>query len=145
MLEWEPAHPPLPERIVAAAEMILDRRLPASYKALAQRYPGGRPARSERDEGWIACVGWLMSLDPRHGENVYEAIATLAADDEHPAPDAVPIIGDGGGNLICLDYSAGATEPAVVYWQHELYWDEGMVAVAPSFDAFLEILEREAE
>ena len=142
MLEWEAPHPPLPERILVAAELILGKRLPESYKALVKAYPGGRPVQDGPEEGWLACVGWLMSLDPRHGESVFDAIGALG-DDEQPAPDAVPIIGDGGGNMICLDYGAGTGEPTVVYWQHELFWEEGMVPVAPSFDAFLQILERE--
>ena len=139
MLRWESDDEPLPDRVIAAAEAILDRRLPASYKALVKAHGGGRPV-SEVEEGWVACVGLLMSLDPRRSENVFQAIEHL--DDQLPEP-VIPIITDGGGNMICLDYRVG-DEPAVVYWQHELDGDEAFVPVAASFDAFLEILEREA-
>ena len=140
-MRWESDDPPLPDRVITAAEMILDRALPASYKALVKAHPGGRPA-ADVDEGWLACVGLLMSLDPRHGENVFEAIANLAVDEQLP-DEVIPIIADGGGNMICLDYRAGVA-PAVVYWQHDLDGEDAFVAISGSFDAFLAILEREA-
>lgn len=140
-LAWTSDEAPLPERVITAAEMILDRTLPASYKALVKAHPGGRPA-ADAGEGWLACVGQLISLDPRRVDNVFATIGDLNADEQ--IPDAVvPVITDGGGNMICLDYRAGA-EPAVVYWQHDLDGEEAFVPIADSFDAFLAILEAEA-
>ena len=146
MLRWESDDEPLPERVIAGAELILGRRLPPGYRRLVQRFPGARPSADvDLDDGrerWLACVGVLLSLDPRRSENVFEAIASLAIDEQIPE-EVVPIAQDGGGNMICLDYRAG-DEPAVVYWQHELDGEEAFVPIEASFDAFLEILEREA-
>ena len=50
------------------------------------------------------------------------------------APHVVPFAMDGGGNLVCFDFSANG-EPAVVYWQHDEPWPP--LRVAGSFAAFL--------
>lgn len=53
------------------------------------------------------------------------------------ASHIVPFGMDGGGNLVCLDFSA-APEPAVVYWQHDEVW--APLRVAERFADFLQHL-----
>ena len=137
------------DSILTAAELILGVRLPQSYRALAQRYPSGRPLPNEftvkhRKGTWGSCVGVLLSIDPRHSGNVFQHISHLAGDDQLPA-HLVPIIDDGGGDLVCLDYRGDGSQPSVVYWAHELGGEDGLVQIASSFDEFLRILEEEGE
>ena len=148
MLKWESYFPSLPDNVVAGAELILGVKLPDGYRALAQAWPGGHPDRTDfvvnhSRRSWVSCVGALLSLDPRQPENVFQSIADLAIDSQLPA-SLLPIITDGGGDLLCLDYRGNKDEPAVVYWAHELGGDEAVVPVSPSFDSFLQLLEDEA-
>ena len=149
MLKWRSAKPPLPESVVRGAELILGYVLPSSYRSLVQQWPSGHPDRSDfpvqgggRRGSWISCVGVLLSLDPRHTDNVFECLKNLAIDDQLP-DGLLPVSDDGGGDLICLDYRHNSSAPEVVYWAHELSGEEAVVPIAPSFDAFLELLERE--
>lgn len=58
--------------------------------------------------------------------------------DEHEiGPHIVPFGMDGGGNLVCFDFSA-PSEPAIVYWQHDETW--APIQVAGSFKEFLQQL-----
>jgi hypothetical protein len=147
MLKWATDYAPLPERVLAGAELILGIALPSSYRELVQAYPGGAPETGEKAEdrpgGWLSSVGLLMSVDPRHPENVFAALEHLAVDDQLP-PGLIPIIADGGGDLICLDFRSQAGEPSVVYWAHELSGKEAVVAVAQTFAGFLGVLEAES-
>ena len=148
MLTWHSDLPPLADSVMTGAELILGFRLPESYRALAQAWPGGRPDAGElevRHPGgsWRSSVGVLLSLDPRHTDNVFECIKHLAADNQLPG-GLLPIIEDGGGDLICLDYRKGGDEPAVIYWAHELVGDDAVVGLSASFPEFLAFLEHEA-
>jgi SMI1/KNR4 family protein SUKH-1 len=144
-LSWTADNDPLPDSVVAGAELILGRKLPSAYRLLAQAWPGGHPEPNEFQvkrgrRTWTSCVGVLMSLDPRHEDNIFECIKNLAVDDQL-AHGLLPIIDDGGGDLVCLDYRS--EPPAVVYWAHELGDEEAVVPICPSFDAFLELLATE--
>lgn len=148
MLTWHADYAPLDDSVMTGAELILGLKLPGSYRALAQAWPGGRPDADEfevrhRSGSWRSSVGVLLSLDPRHTDNVFECIKHVAVDDQLPA-GLLPIIDDGGGDLICLDYREGGDEPAVVYWAHELGGDDAVVGLCSSFHEFLALLEHEA-
>jgi hypothetical protein len=145
MLEWQADQAPLPDTVVTGAELILGLKLPDSYRALAHAWPGGHPVPDEfvvpHPRGsWISCVGVLLSLDPRHSDNVFECIKHLAVDNQLPR-GLLPIIDD-GGDLVCLDYRVTSGPPAVVYWAHELGGEKAIVPVSVSFEAFLELLHQ---
>ncbi|GGS05635.1 SMI1/KNR4 family protein [Deinococcus sedimenti] len=83
-------------------------------------------------------VAVLLSADgdEMDAESVLSQWRTLQ--DEHGLePHVVPFGMDGGGNLVCFDFSAEG-EPAVVYWQHDETWPP--LPVAESFAAFLQQL-----
>jgi hypothetical protein len=147
MLTWKSQTPPLPDAVLAAAELILGVRLPDAYKSVAQQWPHGSPMESDFTVRggtlgtWRSCVGCILSLDPRHSDNVYSHVGDGVQPAGLPA-GVIPIIDDGGGDLVCLDYRTAA-EPRVVYWAHEVGGVEGIVPVADSFVAFLELLAAE--
>jgi hypothetical protein len=148
MLKWHAGQPPLSDSVVAGAELILGVKLPEPYRSLAQAWPGGHPDRDEFEvkrpgDSWRSSVAVLLSLDPRHDDNVFECLKNLSVDDQLPT-GLLPIIDDGGGDLICLDYRVAGPDPPVVYWAHELGGGDAVVAVSPSFRTFLELLEGEA-
>lgn len=128
---------------LACIEGVLRQSFPADYlevirtrnaayferQAFAVVTPHGPEQRS---------VAVLLSADgdETDAESVLSQWRTLQG--EHGfGPHVVPFGMDGGGNLVCLDFSAG--EPAVVSWQHDEAW--APIQVAASFAAFLEQLE----
>jgi hypothetical protein len=96
-------------------------------------YQHPRTGRQRQDS-----LAHLLSLRPRDEENVFEIMRGLAIDDQLPL-GVIPIGGNGGGNFIGLDYRQGYP-PSVVLWRHEEDAPESVVAVARSFDEFLDML-----
>lgn len=57
--------------------------------------------------------------------------------------NVIPFAETPGGDLICFDYSNDDTNPIVVYWDHELGFEDtekSTCFVATTFEAFIESL-----
>lgn len=124
-------------------EGVLRRSFPADYLEVIrtrnaayferQDFPVSTPDGPEERS-----VAVLLSADgdETDAESVLSQWHTLQG--EHGfGPHLVPFGMDGGGNLVCFDFSAEG-EPAVVSWQHDEAW--APIRVAESFAAFLERL-----
>lgn len=141
--EWEGCHSPIGDSIFGKAESEFGVVFPKDYKACAQLCHGGRPnnnafAFDDPDVGRMeSCIGVLLSYSEGDPENIFAAYARLR--DSLPA-GAVPIADDGGGDFVCLDYSRGEA-PTIGYWHHG---ESGLLLLAPSFEAFLDMLYDES-
>ncbi|PIG95909.1 SMI1/KNR4 family protein [Deinococcus sp. UR1] len=98
-----------------------------------QEFPVVTPDGSEDKS-----VAVLLSADgdEMDAESVLGQWRTLQ-DEYGLEPHVVPFGMDGGGNLVCFDFSDDG-EPAVVYWQHDETWPP--ILVADSFTEFLQQL-----
>jgi hypothetical protein len=141
--------PALAEEDVRSAEQRLGRRFPEDYRRFLLRNNGGKPVpecfrmRSLKDgteaEG---AVGWFFGLNT--GNPNIDIEDNLRVYDLRTPSRFVPIATDPGGNLICLS-TQGSDFGAVYFWDHEseldqgnVAGDEGVYAIAPAFQAFLE-------
>jgi hypothetical protein len=144
-IEWQNAPTnPLSEDMLHGAELLFGVTLPADYRECVRVNHGGHP--QPRDftvrgvtGSWGSCLAVLLSLDWRRPENVWSVLAGLAVDGQFP-DGLFPIAGDGGGDLLCLDFRGRPAGPAVVYWSHEVGGEEGVVPVAGSFGELLSFL-----
>jgi len=136
-------------------EAKLGHQLPEDYAAFLLTFNKGavhfgKPVRFRLSGGELS--GWIY-LDAFH---------SLLLEDRAPGYDLwhkyrsheglipaylLPIIGDGLGSYACVAIS-GPRRGAVFFWEHELIdydseepTDEGVFFVAPSFDAFLDLIE----
>lgn len=87
----------------------------------------------------IAAVGGYRAVTPIWNEHTgwRDGEARLAA---LLKADAVPIFGDGCGNLFGLDLSAGASPPTVYLFDHEFDFATAEYAAGSSLGAFLLVL-----
>jgi cell wall assembly regulator SMI1 len=136
VLSWQFTTEPLSEKLVRSSEKALGVTFPVDYRACVRENAGGRPEPS----GFAATlpdgrtirsqVGLLLTLDPRDDENVLAARDFLAK--TAALPDRVlPVIDDGEGRFVCLDFRSGP--PTVAFWAK----DVGLTPVAASFAEFL--------
>ncbi|HHB13234.1 MAG TPA: SMI1/KNR4 family protein [Chromatiales bacterium] len=140
---------PVSLEAIEAFERKMSVRFPASYKALLSAHNNLYPRCSSFD----FVNPWGM-LD-RRGVIFYgfetddENIEDFQPDGSHEEAPIVAIGEDGGGDQVCFDYRdcPGTDDPPVVFLYHDLWWpDEAgewhrvIWPIAPSFDAFLEML-----
>lgn len=115
---------------IAAAERELDVKLVGSYRKFLQIF------------GWLEVdsteVFGLGADVPKHLDLV--AITQSERTEMRPRlrKNLVPVMNDGGGNLLCIDLTSGNNEgPPVVFWDHELGPDQEPELYAPTFEEWL--------
>jgi len=139
--------PPTTEADIREFEAKLGHRLPEDYVAFLLRFNEGgvrfgKPVRSRVTEN--ETPEWV-SLD-----TIYplEDLWTVYRLHEGLIPAyLLPVIDNGLGSYVCVAVS-GPKRGAVFFWEHELIdydskepTDQGVFFVAPSFDAFLDLIE----
>jgi len=147
---------PVDISVIEGFERRMGVAFPRSYKELIAAHNNLYPEKPE-----FAFVGPWGTPESRsirfwgYG-NVYERIdegqPCLIDPDDGEVQGVIAIGDDGGGDEICFDYRdcPGTDDPAVVFLYHDLWWpDEAgewrrvIWPIAPSFDAFLEMLHEE--
>jgi hypothetical protein len=114
--------------------------LPADYRACVRENHGGAPEPagfvfvSPDGQEVASQVSLLLTLDSREDENVLSTTRDLKAEGRLPE-GLVPIIDDGGGNYVCLDYGKGT--PGIVH----LSIASQVTHLAESFTEFLQKLK----
>jgi hypothetical protein len=148
---WENAHPPASEEMIATVERVLGVRFPEDFRSIIPTAHGGSPAPVSRfryadpDLGHVGTsLGAVMSFDAASSDYILKRHAILAGEGIIPAL-VVPFGEDGGGDFMAFDFRGHAADPPVVYVSHESATEanegENVYPLAPSFTAFLEMLE----
>jgi cell wall assembly regulator SMI1 len=140
IISWRRMREPLPERMIRGAELLFGVSFPKDYREHLEIYHDASPHPSRflvKDSplgAFGGCFGVLLTLDPRSEENVFTYMGREAWPD-----GVIPIVQDGGGNLLCLDYRHDPQRlcPSVIYWIHEL-GDEGFFPLCPTFSDLIQ-------
>lgn len=149
------ASPPTAGRI-ARFEDFHDVALPVAFKDFLRAGNGGVPAAGEfRQGGRERLIERALSLlekgdRDRLPQGEYEIgvvmtqLGARLCDDEDwiGGSQIVPIAALFAGDFVCLDYRGDRANPSVAVWDHERSKDfkPHLETVAPSFDAFLQML-----
>lgn len=130
---------------VAGLEEIqktLSIRFPDDYVQCAIENNGGTPDK----EGFNvsgrgpAVFNYLLSF---HKESSIYIIDIYESVRDRLCQGVIPIADDPFGNLICFDFRESASNPPIVFWDHEvesLNPDSALFPVCQSFTALLEML-----
>ncbi|MGF1907847.1 SMI1/KNR4 family protein [Vibrio kasasachensis] len=147
--EWlifEEDHQPLRDELIESVSIIVQFNLPQDYVECVKYYHGGQPRNGSlsidvKGSSWGIGFGELLTLDPLESRtNVISSLSTLR--EVHGiSKDYLPIVLGAGGDYLCLDYSDSNTNPAVVFWFHELEGEEAIFPVADSFTQVLSMLK----
>lgn len=141
---WRWASDPPSERAVRHAERFLGVTFPPDYRACLKRNGGGAPdpssfqVRMGPDRSLRHAVGILMTVDLQESENVLTTVDDLDIKRQRPE-GIVPIINDGEGSFVCLDYRDDPTRsrPTIVFWSLAEEGSGEFFPLAPSFSGFL--------
>ena len=120
---------------VIAAARELGVHFPEDFLAVAMRHPGAEPIPSgfQMPNGFVYAVEHLLHFEPDSFANIVTRRFPLR--DVMPET-VVPFAEASGGDLVCFDYSRDPEAPTVAFWSV----DTGLVPLASSFTAFLELL-----
>ena len=116
------------QEAISAVEAILGCRLSASFRSFVQNNDGAEPETNifQIGDNNECGVNEFIPLDQIPKERTY--IENIPA-------KAYPVAWAEGGNYVFIDEARGG---AVFFWDHET--PEEIVALAPNFAAFLEML-----
>ena len=154
-IQWSNLQEPLPERMIQGAELLFGITFPPDYRECLRVYhdasphPSGFTVENSPLGPFGGSFGVLLSVHPFVSENIFTWVPSNsinAGQHEEPMdfdwPELViPIIHDGGGNLVCLDYREDPTlkNPVLAFWMHELE-NDGLFPLCSNFTDLLESL-----
>jgi hypothetical protein len=137
---------------VERVEEEIGRKFPSAYKDVVARFNGASlegggafrlaSATTVREEIYdIGILHAFGSVEP--GCETETMRWRLARRPEDLPPGLVSFSRDGAGNLLCFDYRAADSEPAVVLWRNSAQVQDGggeVSFVAASFEELLDML-----
>ncbi|MCY9163929.1 SMI1/KNR4 family protein [Bacillus atrophaeus] len=54
----------------------------------------------------------------------------------------IPFATDAGGNLFCFDYRISSIEPVIVFWDHEIAYEDKESSISYVCDSFTELINK---
>ncbi|MEC3654825.1 SMI1/KNR4 family protein [Bacillus siamensis] len=54
----------------------------------------------------------------------------------------IPFATDAGGNLFCFDYRMSSQEPAIVFWDHEIAYEDKESSISYVCDSFTDLMDK---
>lgn len=141
-IHWEFTSPPLSDDMIRGAELLLGVKFPPDYAKCLKNYHGAQPLECEYvfetpDGTMWGSFGILLTISPYKAENIFVCLHYTGS-----VRDVIPIVADGGGNYICLDYrnDEARTHPQVVYYDHEEDVEQNLFYLCDSFSELLDML-----
>ncbi|MFC4620417.1 SMI1/KNR4 family protein [Camelliibacillus cellulosilyticus] len=141
MVTWDSVDGEVSFDVVSKIERELGVKLPDDFVGCARINSGGYPSLEAFDfEGREEAVfNRLLSF---HAESkdyivkVYNDIRDRLVEGVYPFAD------DPFGNHICFDYRESKDNPKVVFWDHEVAYEDPEKAITPVCDSFTELLNK---
>lgn len=120
---------------VIAIARELRVHFPEDYLDVAIGHQGARPEPGDFDlpGGWTYGVEHLLHFEPDSFSNLLTRRFPV---EEVLPPTVVPFAEASGSTLVCFDFGIDAEAPTVAFWSV----DTGLVPLADSFTAFLDLL-----
>lgn len=140
-MNWDFVDGEIGREAIAKIETYFDILLPNDYIECALVNHGGSPDRNifEREGHGDDVLNALLSLnsqEKRYIVNVYHNVRDRLLDKIIPFADT-PF-----GDLVCFDYRNGKENPTVVFWDHEVAYQDKEKGISYICDTFCEFLSR---
>jgi len=138
-IEWLFSNEPVDEQRIVSIESQLNIVFPEDYIECAKNNHGGHPSLQIYDFGG-------------HQEAVFNGLLSLASNDKNSVLSVYnnvkdrfvsgiyPFADDPFGNLICFDYRNSDSIPSVVFWDHDLCYENPEKAILPICRTFTELM-----
>jgi hypothetical protein len=138
-IEWLFCHEQVDDKVIDGIESQLNVKFPEDYIDCAKINHGGNPSLQVYDfpEHYEAVFNSLLSLSPDESSyivDVYNNVKKRLVD------NIIPFADDPFGNLICFDYRNGTDNVSIVFWDHELSYEDSQKALTPICATFTSLL-----
>ncbi|MDQ0928540.1 cell wall assembly regulator SMI1 [Bacillus atrophaeus] len=142
MTEWRFAEKPIGETTVKKIEKALDIKFPSDYVTTILNNNGARPSKKIFDfkntKG--AVFNRLHGLTEDSSSFILEVLEDYQ--DGRILPGIVPFACDPFGNEICFDYRLNKENPSVVFWDHEIAYEDPDKALSHICNSFTELVNK---
>lgn len=137
-LEWEDGGVLVGPDSVRNVESAWKVTLPEVFVQCVLQHNAGRPAKDTFDiDGEPRVLHRLLSFDEAGSFYVLESYEGIR---DRLVDWVFPIAYDPAGNFICLDYRANADCPSIVFWDHEIAYEDPKGALAFVAATFTDLL-----
>jgi cell wall assembly regulator SMI1 len=137
---WASKHskPNLTEDEIKKVEVALGISFPKEYKEIVRKYNGAliEPNVIDfNDEEEV--FEMFIDLLPNQEFNIVSTVKTFQKRERLPKK-VIPIATDPGGNYFCYDFRISESHPPIVFFDHELEWDnDNLTYVRPNLTELL--------
>lgn len=142
MVEWKYTTDPVGIDEIGKAEKAMGVKFPKDYVECAKTNHQGHPSPDkfdcEKRKGLV--FNYLYSL--KEGDSDYIVDVYKSYQDGRMEKGLVPFADDPGGDEICFDYRKDKNNPSVVYWDHEIAFDDPEGAISYVCDSFSDLIEK---
>lgn len=140
-IEWDFYDQALDINQIYVVEKYLGCRFPEDYVSVVKKYSGGHPNLDCFDfyDHEESVFNYLLSFNSERSIYILKVYEDVK---DRLQKNLVPIANDPFGNLICFDYSKNSKEPAVVFWDHEIAYEDRNQATSFICNTFTELLNK---
>jgi cell wall assembly regulator SMI1 len=140
-MKWIFTHGVVELAEIEEVEKELGVKFPKDYIDCALKNNGGHPTLDIYDfeQRREAVFNRLLSFHVDRASyilTIYDAIRDRLVDDVYPFAD------DPFGNHICFDYRKNSESPTIVFWDHELAFENPEKGLFPICETFSELLSK---
>ncbi|MFC4620420.1 SMI1/KNR4 family protein [Camelliibacillus cellulosilyticus] len=129
----------LKESDIKRIEVNWGIEFPNDFKEVVVKYHGCRPEQdvfrmNDKEETFNFLLSFSKEDEYNYILSTYEGVKDRLIDKVYPFAN------DPGGNLFCFDYRKSDMNPQIVFWDHEVAFEDPEKAITYLCDSFTELL-----
>ncbi|KOC79049.1 SMI1/KNR4 family protein [Bacillus velezensis] len=142
MVEWDFGEHPISNEEIQEVENTLQVKFPKDYLKYVKSYSGATPTPETFDfEGRKGIAfGYLHSFH-EDSESYIINVSNRYRDGRMP-DKVIPIADDVFGNEICFDFRKNHSNPPLVFWDHEIAFENPESALSHICNSFTELVDK---
>lgn len=129
-------------RQIKEVEEKLKIKFPTDYKEFIKDHNGCSPIDKKvvLFQDSRESINNLLSIgDPTRPIDLLSTIDNVK---DRLVDKIIPFATDAGGNLFCFDYRMSSQEPVIVFWDHEIAYEDKESSISYVCDSFTELINK---
>ncbi|AXC53658.1 MULTISPECIES: SMI1/KNR4 family protein [Bacillus] len=127
---------------IEEVEEKLKIKFPTDYKEFIKDHNGCSPINKKvvLFQDSRESINNLLSMgDPTRPIDLLSTIDNVK---DRLVDKIIPFATDAGGNLFCFDYRMSSQEPVIVFWDHEIAYEDKESSICYVCDSFTELMNK---
>ncbi|MEC1750136.1 SMI1/KNR4 family protein [Bacillus mojavensis] len=127
---------------IKEVEVKLKIKFPTDYKEFIKDHNGCSPIDKKvvLFQDSRESINNLLSIgDPTRPIDLLSTIDNVK---DRLVDKIIPFATDAGGNLFCFDYRMSPQEPVIVFWDHEIAYEDKESSISYVCDSFTELINK---